>query len=103
MSDSTQAAKERLITDLKLVMSDIDALVDSGSKDASAEMRDMQSKLREKIKLAQDKLLDAEHALTRKVKEVAKSTDDYVHENPWQSIGIAAGVGVLVGLLIGRR
>jgi ElaB/YqjD/DUF883 family membrane-anchored ribosome-binding protein len=34
---------------------------------------------------------------------VARATDDYVHEHPWKSIGVAAGVGLLVGLLIGRR
>ena len=35
-------------------------------------------------------------------KKAARATDDYVHEHPWASIGIAAGVGVLVGLLINR-
>lgn len=36
-------------------------------------------------------------------KEAAKSTDEFVHEHPWKAVGIAAGVGLLVGLLIGRR
>jgi ElaB/YqjD/DUF883 family membrane-anchored ribosome-binding protein len=30
-------------------------------------------------------------------------TDDYVHENPWQAIGIAAAVGLVAGLLMNRR
>ena len=36
-------------------------------------------------------------------KAAAKATDGYVHENPWKSVGIAAGVGLLLGMLIGRR
>jgi ElaB/YqjD/DUF883 family membrane-anchored ribosome-binding protein len=38
-----------------------------------------------------------------KAKVAAKATDDYVHENPWKSIGIAAGVGFLLGMLVSRR
>jgi ElaB/YqjD/DUF883 family membrane-anchored ribosome-binding protein len=33
----------------------------------------------------------------------ARVTDDYVHDNPWQAIGVAAAVGFLAGLLIARR
>jgi len=38
-----------------------------------------------------------------KVKAAGHATDEFVHENPWKSIGIAAGVGLVVGLLVGRR
>ena len=36
-------------------------------------------------------------------KEVAKSTDEYVRENPWKAVAISAGVGLLVGMLIARK
>ena len=36
-------------------------------------------------------------------KQAARVADDYVHDKPWQAIGIAAGVGLIIGLLIGRR
>ena len=36
-------------------------------------------------------------------KEAAQTTDEFVHEHPWKAVGIAAGVGLIVGLLIGRR
>ena len=36
-------------------------------------------------------------------KEVAKGTDEFVHEHPWKAVGIAAGIGLLVGLLISRK
>jgi ElaB/YqjD/DUF883 family membrane-anchored ribosome-binding protein len=39
----------------------------------------------------------------RRAREVADATDEYVRENPWQSVGIAAGVGLLLGLLLSRR
>ena len=44
-----------------------------------------------------------EAALRERTREVAKATDHYVHEHPWKAIGVAAGIGLLVGMLIGRR
>ena len=35
--------------------------------------------------------------------EAVKATETYVRDNPWQAIGIAAGVGLVLGLLISRR
>ena len=38
-----------------------------------------------------------------KARKIASDSDDYVHENPWTAIGVGAGVGLLLGLLIGRK
>ncbi len=46
---------------------------------------------------------DAQAIALEKSKAAAHATDEYVHENPWRSIVAAAGVGVLIGLLIARR
>ena len=48
-------------------------------------------------------MLDVQDTIIEKSKYAAKATDDYVQDNPWQSVGIAAAVGVIVGLRIGRR
>jgi ElaB/YqjD/DUF883 family membrane-anchored ribosome-binding protein len=36
-------------------------------------------------------------------RQVCAATETYVRENPWQAIGVAAGAGVLIGLLLTRR
>ena len=36
-------------------------------------------------------------------KAAARATDDWVHENPWAAVGVAAGVGLVLGVLISRR
>jgi ElaB/YqjD/DUF883 family membrane-anchored ribosome-binding protein len=38
-----------------------------------------------------------------KAKARVAATDEYVHANPWQMIGVAAAVGALIGMLISRR
>jgi ElaB/YqjD/DUF883 family membrane-anchored ribosome-binding protein len=47
-------------------------------------------------------LADAEKLLVQKSKEAADIADDYVRENPWSAVGIAMGVGLVLGLLIRR-
>ena len=38
-----------------------------------------------------------------KAKVVAESADEFVHRNPWEAVGVAAGLGLLIGLFIRRR
>jgi len=90
---SEQTAK--LMADVKTVVSDIEAIAKAGGADAAAQMSSKLASLREQI-------VAAEHALVDKAKAGAKAVDGYVHENPWKSVGIAAGVGVLIGLLLNR-
>jgi ElaB/YqjD/DUF883 family membrane-anchored ribosome-binding protein len=47
--------------------------------------------------------MDIQTEVVAKTKAAARATDEYVHENPWRSIGFAASLGVVVGLLISRR
>jgi ElaB/YqjD/DUF883 family membrane-anchored ribosome-binding protein len=48
-------------------------------------------------------MADAQDSLVEKSKAAAKVTDEYVHDNPWKAIGVSAGIGLVIGLLIGRR
>jgi ElaB/YqjD/DUF883 family membrane-anchored ribosome-binding protein len=42
-------------------------------------------------------------ATRRASKRAAAATDEYVHENPWTVIGVAAGLGLVIGVLLGQR
>ena len=68
--------------------------------DKAAELR---SQALNQLKALRERMNDAQEAALRQSKAAARATDEYVHENPWRSILAAASVGVVVGLLIGRR
>jgi ElaB/YqjD/DUF883 family membrane-anchored ribosome-binding protein len=48
-------------------------------------------------------LIDLQEALAEKTRECIRTTEMYVRDNPWQAVGMAAGLGLIVGLLVGRR
>lgn len=100
MSDIT---KEKLIDDIKLVIADTEELLRATAGQAGEKVTEIRAKATDRIALMKTQLMDAETVLIEKAKAVGRVTDDYVHENPWRSIGTAAGIGFIVGLLIGRR
>ena len=55
------------------------------------------------MRQARVRVTQVEDEALRRAREVADATEEYVRDNPWQSVGIAAGVGLLIGLLLSRR
>jgi len=102
MSDTT-LAKEKLASDFRAVMDDIDALMTATGNQAEGEVKALRARIRERLDGAKEKLMDAQHEAVQRAKAAAIATDDYVHEKPWQAIGVAAALGLAVGVLIGRR
>lgn len=99
----TDAARDRLISDVKVLMADADEIVKAMASATGEKAVELADKLRINMRNAKDKMADVQVVVADKAKVAARVTDDYVHDNPWQAVGIAAGVGLLLGLLIGRR
>jgi ElaB/YqjD/DUF883 family membrane-anchored ribosome-binding protein len=100
---STDASKEKLVADLKVVVSDAEELLRATASQAGEKVSAARERIQASLASAKIKLNDAERAALEKAKEAAKATDDYVHDHPWHAVGIAAGIGLVLGLLIGRR
>jgi ElaB/YqjD/DUF883 family membrane-anchored ribosome-binding protein len=101
--DQSTVTKQKLIADLKVVIADADELLKVTANQAGEKVGELRVRMQENLTSARHKLADAEAALKEKSREVARVTDDYVHDHPWKAIGVAAGAGLLIGLLIGRR
>jgi len=102
-AQSTDVSKEKLVADLKVVVADAEELLRATASQAGEKVAAARERIQASLASAKVKLSDAERALLEKTKEAAKATDEYVRENPWQAVGIAAGVGLLLGILISRR
>lgn len=103
MSVNADVSREKLVSDFKVVLSDAEELLKLTAGQAGDRLNEVRSRLGDRVLAAKDRIADAEAAAIEHAKKVANATDDYVHKNPWQSVGIAAGVAFLLGLLAGRR
>jgi len=98
-----EVSKEQLIADFNVVVADAEALLKATANQGGEKLAEVRAKAEESLRVAKARMLDAQEALILKTKAAAKATDVYVHENPWNAVGVAAGLGVLIGFLIGRR
>ena len=94
---------EKLLRDLQTVVEDAEALLQATAAQTGDRIDTIRTRARESLKQARTRLVEAEGEAMEQVREVVTSTDEYVHKNPWQAAGVAAGVGLLLGLLISRR
>jgi ElaB/YqjD/DUF883 family membrane-anchored ribosome-binding protein len=103
MSDAKVVNKDQLIADMKVVVTDAEELLRATASQAGEKVSALRGKIEDNLAKARATLADAQAAVVEKAKEAGHATDEYVHDNPWKSVGIAAGIGFVVGLLIGRR
>jgi ElaB/YqjD/DUF883 family membrane-anchored ribosome-binding protein len=94
--------KDRLVDDLKSLISDAEELLRATTNQAGEAVAAARQKIERSLIEGKKALSDAEQVVIQRSKEAADIADDYVRENPWSAIGIAAGVGLLVGLLMRR-
>ena len=100
---SAAASKEKLMEDLRLVVADAEELLRATASQAGEKVAVARERIQASLATAKVKLSEAERALLEKTKQAAKATDDYVRDNPWQAVGIAAVAGLVLGILISRR
>lgn len=97
-----ETSKDRLVGDLRTLISDAEELLKATTSQAGEKVTAARQRIEQSLIEGKKALADAEKALVKKSKEYADVADDYVRENPWSAVGVAAGVGLILGLLIRR-
>lgn len=94
---------DQLIEEFKSLVVDAEALIKATHDHPGETIANLRDKALETISGAKEKIASLEGSMADKAKDVAAGADEFVHRNPWEAIGIAAGLGILIGLLIRRR
>lgn len=94
---------DQLLADFKALVADAEALIGATADQGGEAIAQIRTQAQDSLAQAKANLADVQDELTAKAKAVAADADAFVHQKPWQSVGIAAGLGLLVGLLISRR
>ena len=103
MTAKTSEHADQLIDEFKSLIADAEALIKATQDHPSETIGNLGNKALETISDAKKKISSFESDLADKAKVVAEGADDFVHRNPWEAIGVAAGLGLLIGLFIRRR
>jgi ElaB/YqjD/DUF883 family membrane-anchored ribosome-binding protein len=104
MSEQAAASnKDKLVSDLRVVIADTEELLRATAGAAGEKVGDLRERLTLRLRDAKERLVDMEVAVIDKTKAAARATDDFVHEDPWKAVGVAAALGLALGVLIGRR
>ncbi|MBM4296469.1 MAG: DUF883 domain-containing protein [Deltaproteobacteria bacterium] len=98
--DGETTSRDKLVGDLKNLVADAEELLKATASQAGEKVAEARQKIEQSLIEGKKALADAEKTLRQKSKEAADLADDYVRDNPWSAVGIAAGVGLVLGLLI---
>ena len=103
VQDDIAVNKNTLVSDLRVVLADAQEMLRSAAATTGEKAQQLRERAAVNLRLASEKLVDLQAAAVDRSKAAARYTDDYVHENPWKAIGIAAAIGFLLGLAANRN
>ena len=107
MSEQLQASETvtvgKLVQDLKVVMHDAEGLLKATVGEVGDKAREARVRLTASLESARTGLVDIEEKAIVRAKAAATATDKVIREHPYQSIGVAFGVGLLIGVLVTRK
>jgi ElaB/YqjD/DUF883 family membrane-anchored ribosome-binding protein len=98
-----KTAQDALIAEFHTLIADSERLLKHTSEVSSNGTAELRAKINDNIARARELLKETEGSVREQGRAAVEATEEYVHSHPWQSIGIAAGVGFLLGLLASRR
>ena len=96
-------SREKLVDDFSAVLTEAEDLLKRAANESGERAKDLRSQVEAKLLAAKLRLQEIEGEAVDRARVAARVTDDYVHDNPWQAIGIATAVGFVAGLLMNRR
>ena len=98
-----EKTRDQLVDDFSAVLAEAEDLLKKAGNETGDRARDLRSQVEAKLLSAKLRLSELEGEAVDRAKAAARWSDDYVHENPWQVIGVAAAVGLVIGMLMSRR
>ena len=102
-ADTLESTKDNLMSEFRNLIAEGESLLRATSNLSGEALANAREQFRSQLATARAKVNDYTEVARARGREAAIMADDYVHENPWAAIGVAAGVGFVIGALISRR
>jgi len=98
-----EAATQKLKQDLQTVVADAEELLRATATQTGERIEKARARAEDSLRSARARIAETTALIGENARTGALNVDDQAHRHPWATAGIAAGVGLLLGLLIGRR
>jgi len=98
-----ELSASQLIDDLTAVIKDAESLLRVTAAQTGDKVEEIRARAEETVRNAKARLGEVEEQALERAREFAGDADEYVRGNPWQAVGIAAGIGLVIGMLMSRR
>ncbi|HWD33085.1 YqjD family protein [Pseudomonas caricapapayae] len=102
-SKSAKTAQDILMADFQALVRDTEKLLEHTATLAGDQADELRGQIHDSLIRARETLQLTQDSVRERGEAAMSATEEYVQSNPWQSVGIAAGVGFLIGLLASRR
>jgi ElaB/YqjD/DUF883 family membrane-anchored ribosome-binding protein len=94
---------EKLAADIKVLVNDTEELVKATASQTGEKVVELRNRVQDAVTNIKPQLAKLETVVVDKAKTTVTAAETYLHENPWAAVGVSAGIGLVIGLLIGRR
>jgi len=94
-------ARTRLAADLRMMLADTEELLKALGTESKEKVAAVRPRVEAAIARARSQLEEMEGAVEARARKLVHDADQYAHENPWQTAGVAAGFGAALGAVIG--
>lgn len=99
-TSNLEAAANAVVEDLA---SDVHGVLSGKDLESLPQLKALRKRVDAKLAIARELASEKSKVAAQKAKEAASTANAYAHDEPWQIAGAALAVGLLVGLLLGRR
>lgn len=103
MSKAFDKKRDELLSEIRDILDNAEALFDEKSKAGTDELKKLKSNLDSRVSTLQKQFNSLKEDAVAGTKEVIKQTDELVQDNPYKAIGVAGVIGLLLGVLISKR
>jgi len=103
MSASPATGVDKLVSDLQTLVADAESILLTTADDASDKAAETRARIRATLTEAREQIERIEEKVMFEAKVAAREADRFVRDRPWQAVGIAAAVGLVIGVLVSRK
>lgn len=95
--------RDKLVADFKQVMASAEELLNATADESGDAIAHVRSRAESTLREARRKLAELEHEVADETRRMVANGEQQIKAHPWTAVGVGAGVGLLLGLLIARR